>query len=103
MLKLCLAIAAIGGALAGPLPDTSPHVPRGDALSKRSYSSDAWGGAFQEGNGFYYVEGTVQVPYVSGQNGLSASAWVGIDGKHHAQHQLDPSNLGEHRLEQRLP
>ncbi|CEJ83095.1 hypothetical protein VHEMI03123 [[Torrubiella] hemipterigena] len=61
--------------------DSASDVDKNGSIQKRSSTSDAWGGAMQQGTGWYYVEGTVTVPYVSGQgSNYAVSAWVGIDG-----------------------
>ena len=45
-----------------------------------TYSSN-WAGVVQVGQGYNYVEGTITVPQVTGNDAnAAASAWVGIDG-----------------------
>lgn len=69
------------GALATGVSGAPSHDTSGARLSPRQTVQNAWGGAVQEGQGWYYVTGTVTIPQVGGQSAsAAASAWVGIDG-----------------------
>lgn len=83
-----LAVAALA-AVAFGAPGRSNSKPTHRTGSNRTGSKglvsreteSPWGGAVQDGQGWYSVTGVLTVPQISGQSSsAAASIWVGIDG-----------------------